>query len=132
MSDFNRFISYKSKFQLLKHEIAEKILQAETQSAALEESLRINQVAKAKRRRGGGSAGSKDEGDLRVTEDDDNDDDHDNERRKSDGASPVAENGAGLDAAAPSPRRDTPTGNNENAIADMLAACESAGGYSDL
>ena len=58
MSDFNRFISYKSKFQLLKHEIAEKIHQAETQSAALEESLRINQMAKAKRKRGAGGTKS--------------------------------------------------------------------------
>ena len=180
MSDFNRFISYKSKFQLLKHEIAEKILQAETQSAALEESLRINRIARAKRRRGrgsgdtagggggggeGGGEGSVGSGSRRgsvVEYDDDGSDD--GERASSPASSHFRVEGeiflqtdeqkdakkemardssssttstlkmgdiAPEVTASVSPRMEAAAG-NESAIANMLAACESAGGYSDL
>ena len=126
MSDFDRFISYKSKFQLLKHEIAEKILQAETQSAALEESLRINQRAKEKRKRGGSGGGGSGGGESNLAPEEDE--------------MAPEEEGVEPEMTPAAPRRETPppstttttTPMNEGALADMLAACESASGYSDL
>ena len=161
MSDFDRFVHFKSKFQLLKHEIAEKVSEAETQSAALEESLRINRVAKAKRMRGGSGGGGRrrggEEEDEEGVEFDDMIDDlessvrdldfreEEEEEEEEEAAAAttttMAEESLQIGAktadfhlqngATPSSTRSA-SPRNDAAIANMLAACESAGGYSDL